>query len=347
MATGLSAHAAEPPKPADAKVEAAFRDYLNAWFQAEPLAATQLGDHRHDDKLDDLSAEARAVRGKLDQETLSRLTQTIDPKELSRDARIDFEIFRHHLESSIWLREHFQPFEDDPRVYGDYLTGSVYLLFAQSTRPKAENLKNALARMDQLPRIVAEARRTIKNPPRVKTETAIKQTQGAIAFYQNDVFILSGEPKDQGELAEKAKAAVAAIEGHLKFLKDEVLPRSSENWRIGRELFVKKLALELDSGISADEVLHEAESEAVRVERELAVVARQLWGTTFPGVAVPPDDPVGRREMTRRVLAAVAKNHGAPETIVADAARHRRRDQDFHSRASDSHVTRSRSMPHH
>ena len=310
---------ADGARPDDARLEAAFKTYLDAWFTAEPLSATRLGDHRFDDRLDDLSAEARAARDQLDRDTLDALTKAIDPAKLTRDGRIDFEIFQHHLQSSLWLREHFKPFENDPRVYGDYLTESVYLLFVQSTRPKAENLKNALARMAEVPRVVATARRTIKDPPSVVTETAIRQTKGAIAFYREDVFLLSGAPKEKGELAEKARAAALAIEEHLKFLTDEVLPRSTGDWRIGRERFVKKLDLELDSGISADEVIKEAGSEADRVEREMAVVARQLWATTFPGTVIPPDDPPGRREMTRRVLGALAKDHGTPDSIVADA----------------------------
>jgi len=311
------AHAADGP--ADAKLAAAFQTYLDAWFRAEPLAATRLGDHRFDDKLDDLSAGARAARAALDKTTLEGLTRDIDPSALSRDGRTDLEIFRRHLERSVWLYEHFRPFEDDPRVYGDYLTESVYLLLAQSTRPKAENLKNALARMAQVPKVVEAARATLKNPPKVKTETAVRQAQGAISFYTDDVFALSGEPKGKGELGEAARKAVGALRGHLAFLRDEVLPRSDGEWRVGRDLFVKKLDFEHESGITADEVLKEAEAEADRVEREMAVVARQLWGTTFPGVPTPPDDPEGRRLMTRRVLDALGKDHGAPETLVADA----------------------------
>jgi hypothetical protein len=53
--------------------------------------------------------------------------------------------------------ETFHPFEDDPRIYGDYLTEGVYLLFTQSTLPKAVNLANALARMDKVPGIVGVA----------------------------------------------------------------------------------------------------------------------------------------------------------------------------------------------
>ena len=49
------------------------------------------------------------------------------------------------------------------------------------------------------------------------------------------------------------------------------------DWRIGPDLFARKLELELDAGLSAAEVLAEAEREATRVESEMAVIARQYW----------------------------------------------------------------------
>jgi uncharacterized protein (DUF885 family) len=310
---------ADGPNLEDSRLEGFFREYLDRSFGLQPLNATKLGDHRFDDRLDDLSPDARAAWVDLDRKTLAELSTRFDPKTLSRDGRIDCEIFRHSLESSIWQAERFKPFEDDPRVYGDYLTEGVYLLFAQSTMPREVNLKNALARMDLVPRVVDVARATIKNPPRVKTETAIRQTKGAIGFYTDDLFEFAGLPKGQGELGSKAREIVEGLGRHLKFLQDEVLPRSTEDWRVGRALFAEKLYRQLDSGISADEILKEAEGEADRVEREMAVIARQMWGTTFPGEVIPPDDEAGRRLMTARVLQLVASKHGTPETLVEDA----------------------------
>ena len=318
LAVGVAA-GADGPRAEDARLEAFFRGYLEEGFRLQPLNATRLGDHRFDDQLDDLAAPARDALVARDRRVLADLGARFDPGTLSRDGRIDLEIFRRSLESSIWSAEHFKPFEDDPRVYGDYLTEGVYLLFAQSTAPKEVNLRNALARMLLIPRVVEVARATIKNPPRVKTETAIRQTKGAIGFYTEDLFRFAGLPPGEGELGERARAVVASLERHLKFLQDEVLPRSTESWRVGRELFAAKLDRELDSGISADEVLREAEAEADRVTREMAVIARQMWGTTFPGAVIPPDDPAGRRLMTARVLEAVAAKHGTPESLVADA----------------------------
>jgi hypothetical protein len=161
------------------------------------------------------------------------------------------------------------------------------------------------------------ARTTIKNPPRVKAETAIRQAEGAIGFYEQDIFKLAPET-EAAALREKALPIASALRHHRDFLKNEVLPRSNDDWRIGPELFARKLDLELDAGISAADVLAEAEHEAVRVETEMAVIARQYWGKVFPGKPVPLDDPGGRRSMIKQVLGVVADDHGASSTLVAD-----------------------------
>ena len=302
----------------DAKLEAVFKGYLDEAFRAQPLMTTRLGDHRFDDKLDDLSAEARAANVARDRRMLAELLGRVDAGKLSPDGRIDFEIFRHHLGREVWLAENFRPFEEDPRVYGEYLTEGVYLLLTQSSLPKETNLKNAIARLGHVPEVVAVARRTIADPPRVVTETAIRQTKGAIGFYAEDLFTIAGSPKGGGELGAKAGAAVKALKEHLAFLEGEVLPRSGDAWRIGPEKFARKLELELDAGLSAEEVLREAHAEADRVEREMATIARQLWGTTRPGEPLPPDDEAGRRLMIRRVLEALSADHGTTDSLLGD-----------------------------
>jgi len=311
---------AEEGKPGeDARLAAYFREYLDDAFRDEPLMATRMGDHRYDDKLDDLSAAARAAHLERDREALDQLPRKVEYQALSRGGQIDYEILHHHLTRAVWLAETFRPFEDDPRIYGDYLTESVYLLLTQSSLPRATNVGNAVARMAEIPRVVETARKTIGRPPRVKVETAIRQTKGAIDFYRGDLFSLAQEPKGAGPFGARAEEAARALGDYLGFLENEVLPRSTESWRIGREAFAKKLELELDAGISAEEVVHEAESEASRVEREMAVIARQLWGTTFPGEPLPPDDAEGRRVWIRRVLDAVVRDRSTAETLAADA----------------------------
>src|SRR5207244_4518032 len=162
-------------------------------------------------------------------------------------------------------------------TYNEYVSDSVYLLFTQSTLPREQTIRNAASRIGFIPKVVAAARESLKNPPKQFTETAIKQNKGAIAFYESGIFVISGEAAAGSAMAGPCRAAVAALKEYQQFLEKDLLPRSTGDWRLGKDKFYRKLELELDAGLSAEEVLREAETEAMRVERELAVIARQLW----------------------------------------------------------------------
>jgi uncharacterized protein (DUF885 family) len=302
----------------DAKLTAFFKAYLDDFFRQRPVEATRLGDHRFDDRLEDLSPAARGAWTELTRKTLAELSRQIDQAKLSSSGKIDFEILKHHLEYSLWLVENTKPFEEDPRTYNDYISESTFLLLTQSTLPKATNVKNAAARMAQIPRIVAAATATLHNPPRVFVETAIRQNRGAIGFYEHGIFELAGETPQLSELGPAAKPVVASLKEYQEFLEDDLLPRSNGEWRIGKEKFYKKLELELNAGLSAEQVLREAESEAERVERDMYVLARQLWHQASPGKSLPADDAQGRRATVLQAIGHISREYGKVEQLVSD-----------------------------
>jgi uncharacterized protein (DUF885 family) len=311
--------AARAAESEDDRLVAFFKAYLDEEFKRRPLEATQLGDHRFDHLLDDVSARAQAGWAEHTRKTLAGLQKEIDVKKLSRGWQIDHDIFKQHLTRTLWLAENTRPFEEDPRTYNDYLSDSIYLILTQSTLPKVDNVRNCAARMAYLPGIVAAAKANLRNPPRVFVETAIRQNRGAIAFYESGIFELAGETPQLSELKAPAVKVVAALKEYQKFLEDDLLPRARGEWRIGKERFARKLDLELDSGLTVEDVQHEAEAELDRVEREMYVVARQLWTRVYPGKALPPDDAAGRRDTIQAVFAQLNKEHGKAEDLVKDA----------------------------
>src|SRR5664279_4455534 len=66
---GLGHLFAEPAE--DAKLAAEFKAYLDEHFELQPMAATELGDHRFDARLEDLTPEARAKWLELTRRTLA------------------------------------------------------------------------------------------------------------------------------------------------------------------------------------------------------------------------------------------------------------------------------------
>jgi uncharacterized protein (DUF885 family) len=319
LALGLMLVGPARAADADAALEAFFRQHLEAQFLQQPLLATRLGDHRFDAQLDDVSPAARQRWTALTRQTLKALPRQVDFARLSRDGQVDYEIFRHDLVTSLWLAENTRPFEQDPRVYGDYLSDSVFLLLTQSTLPRETNVANALARMARMPQVVAAAEASLRNPPRPILETAIRQNRGAIGFYEKDILEFVGD-SPQREAVRAAGAQVAALlRRYQEFLEQRLLPQATGDWRLGGAKFRKKFELELDTGITAGEAMAEAEREFTRVQNDMYVIARQLWSRYEPKAALPPDDPDGRRAAIRRVLAAVAREHGAGQDLVRDA----------------------------
>jgi uncharacterized protein (DUF885 family) len=307
----------------DQKLAAFFRDYLEEFMKNNPLDASKLGEHRYDDRLDDLSPKARAANLQRHKEALANLPKAVAFDRLSSEGKIDYQILRDSLTRTVWLAENTDPFERDPRGYNEYIADSVFLILTQSTVEKAKAVRAAASRIEQIPKVVRAARQSLKDPPKVFVETAIKQDRGSIAFYESGIFELTGETPGVSVLAGPCRAAVTALKDYQTFLEKDLLPRAAGDWRIGKEKFAKKLEMELDAGpgLGADEVLAIATVEADRVRGEMYVIAKQLWAKLFPGKPVPPDDPEGRRACVRLVMAELGKEHGDVSTMVADAKR--------------------------
>ena len=296
-----------------------FREHLDEGFRLQPSSATDLGDHRFDDQLDDVSAAGRARAVEQTRRAVEELPRKVDYKKLTRAGQIDYEILEQSLKASLWSSENFDPYVTDPRSYSGLICGSVFSLLTQSTLPHETNVRNAIARIRQVAKVVAAARVSLKNPPRVYLETAIQQNQGAIHFYEEEVFGLAGKTSQGAALKAAAGELVPVLREYQKFLEKDLLPRANGEWRIGREKFYRKFELETDAGITEDQNYADAQVEFDRVRNDMHVMARQVWSRYFPGKPLPVDDAEGRRETIRAVMGKIALEHGKPQTLVRDA----------------------------
>ncbi|MCS6865879.1 MAG: DUF885 domain-containing protein [Gemmataceae bacterium] len=320
MSVAVTSTSASPAANAeDVRLANLFQTYLDEEFRFHPLFATQQGNHDFDDQLDDLSPEAQQRDRKRIAAWLERIPQQIDFQKLSRNGQIDFEIWTHALRYALWLADNDNRFVYDPRIYGEYISDSVFLLLTQSTLPRERNVENAAKRIRFIPRIVAAAKANLKNPPRILTEVAIRRNRGAIAFYEKDIYEFAQETPGSEPLATPCQAAVKALQDYQQWLEEKLLPQSQGQWRLGKEKFSHKLDWELQAGLTADEVLQLAETEATRVEGEMYAFAKQLWSRHFPGQVLPPDDEPGRRTTIQRVMDELSQDHGTAETLIADA----------------------------
>src|SRR5438132_1148916 len=84
----------------------------------------------------------------------------------------------------------------------------------EATRRGAVNVRNAARRIEQIPRVLAAARASLANPPRVMVETAIRQNRGSLAFYESGIYEIAGEAPQFSDLRHAALPAVEALKQH-------------------------------------------------------------------------------------------------------------------------------------
>jgi uncharacterized protein (DUF885 family) len=296
---------ATPPGPEDQRFKEVAEETLDEALALHPDMATELGDHRFDDRLPDGRPEALDQERRMLDARLREL-ETIDLAALLPDNRVDAQILGTALRARGYeldvLREH----EWNPLVANP--AGAVYTLLARDFAPLAERLRSLTGRLADVPESLEVARRTLHEMPRVHLETAIGQFAGAAALVGHEVdAALEAEPALRSEVDAVRPAALEAVEEHRRWLADRLdsLDGPGPDPRIGPERFARKLADTLDAAATADEILARAEAELPRVEEQIARTASRLDGQDPPGP-----------ELVRKVLDRLATDRPDDATIL-------------------------------
>jgi uncharacterized protein (DUF885 family) len=289
-------------------------DYIEHYLQANPEEATELGDHRFDGQLTDYSPEARAKDLATQKEFRDKLN-SIDGSQLTGANNIDFRILKENIDYQIFQAEELRALEWNPLVYMQSLANSLYLLVARDFASPEKRIPNLRQRMEKIPRVIAQAKANLQHPPRVHTETAIEQTQGAISLVREGLApLLDQSPRMKKDLAPLQEKTAAALEDYKKWLQNDLLPRSDGDFRLGAEKYRKKLRFALASNLPMEEIMKRAKADLEQTQTTIYETALPLYRKYFPNA----DDKTlaDKHKVTAAVLGKLAEQHPDDATVV-------------------------------
>src|SRR5205807_3099470 len=270
--------------PQDGAFQKIAHDYIEQYLRANPEDATELGDHRFDGQLTDYSPEAQAKELATQKEFRGKLSD-IDGSQLTGANNIDFRILKENIDCQIFRAEELKEPEWNPLVYMQSLANSLYLWVARDFAPPEQRIPNLRQRMEGISRVIAQKKANLQHPPRVHTETAIEQTQGAINLVREGLaLLLDRAPQMKTELAPLHERTAAALEDYKKWLHNDLLPRSDGNFRLGAEKFRKKLRFALASDLSMEEIMKRAQADLQKTQTAIYETALPLYKRYFPNV---------------------------------------------------------------
>jgi uncharacterized protein (DUF885 family) len=301
--------------PEDDRFQKIAKDYIEGLIESNPEYGTELGDHRFDDRLTDYSDEAVAKELARAKNVRQQLEPFSDLTKLTGPNKVDVRLLRDNIDNEVFGIEELREREWNPLVYNQSLANSLYLLVARDFAPAEKRAASIKARMEKIPGVIAQAKSNLKNPPRVYTETAIDQTTGTIGLVKEGLNeTLDKAPKLKAELAPLQEKTIAALTEYKAWLQNDLLPRSTGDFRIGADKFRKKLRFALSSDMSMEDLMKAARTDLEQTQKAIYETALPLYKKQFPNA----DDTIlkDRKTITAAVLDKLAEERPTDETIV-------------------------------
>ncbi len=276
--------------------------FEQVYYKFSPTAGTSAGLHQYDPQLEDYSA-ANVQREITALHEWERKVSALDTGALDAAPAADREILLNQIRSVLLQLEVVRGWEKNPDNYSSGITGSVFSLMERPYAPVNTRLRAAIAREKQMPQVFAEARKNLKNPPRIYTEIALEQIDGLVSFFQHDVpeaFAAADDAPAKAEFAKTNAAVISALQSYGGWMKTDLLPRSNGDFRYGADTYSRALAYNEMVDVPLDHLLQIGLDDLHKNQAEFARIAKEI-------------DPA---KTPQQELAELATMHPAPDKLL-------------------------------
>ena len=281
IASGLVAFAQNRDVEFDQLVDRLFDEVV---FRYHPASGTQAGFHRFDSLMPSMS-RAEFESAIADWKKFEVLVENFGVAGLSAWRAADRELVLSQIRSQLLSLDTIRSWEKNPDFYSAGATSAIFMVMSRSFAPPEVRLKSVIARERLIPRVLESARANLRNPPRILTEVAIEQLPGIVSFFKDDVPKAFQNVTDNGlrfDFEKSNQTVIDAIRDYEAFLRNDLLPRSNGDFRIGAETYRKKLLYDEMVDTPLDRLLEIGYQNLHTNQQEFQRVAAQIDSKRTP-----------------------------------------------------------------
>lgn len=301
MATTIAANA--QGLDANAQFRALADQYFEqSTFAYNPTFGTSAGLHQYDSKLENYSraavdAQIATLQG------FEKKFEGLPTFQMDQSTQADHEMVLDDIRSKLLTLQVIKPWEKNPDNYSSGIANSAFVLMERKFAPPDERLRSLIGREKQMPGVFVAARKNLNNPPRIYTEIALEQLPDIISFFENDVpeaFKDATDPATKAEFQKTNAHVIADLKTYQSWLKQDLLPRSNGDFRLGADTFSKKLEYDEMVDTPLPKLLDIAYADLRKNQAQFASVAKEVDPSKTP----------------QEVLAELATIHPAPDQLL-------------------------------
>ena len=280
---------------ASRKFAALSDQFMKDSLALSPSSASAAGYHTHRDAktgktialdavLDDLSLESIAQQRAFYADWRERFHKETPAAALDPEDAADWQLVDDQIGNNLLEFDRIQSYKHNPTVVVELIGNALFLPLTQNYAAHDVRVGHVLARVGQIPRLLAQVQPYLSDSDPVWISTAVQENAGNIDLVEHMLAaeIPAGSPR-KAEYDAVAPPAVKALHDFSAWLQNSLAKRPSNlTWRLGKELYDQKFALVMETPVTPAEVLASAEQDMKSVRAEMLQIALPLHAQMYP-----------------------------------------------------------------
>ena len=330
--------AAQPTGALPAQKFAELSDqFMKDSLALSPTSASAAGYHKHVDPktgktteldalLDDMSLEAMAEQRAFYANWRERFRNETPVSALDPQDAADWQLIDDQIGLNLLEFDKIQNYRHNPTVPVELIGNALFLPLTQDYASHDVRVGHVLSRVDAIPRLLAQVKKYLSDSDPIFITTAIEENNGNIDMIQNTIAaeIPAGSPLKK-EYDKVAPPAIAALKDFSQWLQNDLAKRPSHmTWRLGKEFYDQKFRLVMETDVTPEQVLADAEEGLRSVRAEMLDLALPMHAKMYPDHTDHSDLAIHERQnlIITEVLRKISDEHPRPDqlqrTIEAD-----------------------------
>jgi uncharacterized protein (DUF885 family) len=280
---------------ANAKFAKLSEDFIHQTLALSPSTASQAGYHQYVDPktgktialdalLDDVSPAGVAEQRRVYTQFRERFRTETPLATLGVEDAADWQLIDDQIALTLLEFDRIQNYKHNPTDYVELLGSALFQPLTDDYAPQDVRLGHILSRISATPRFLEQARGQLVDADPIFIKVAIEENEGNVDLIGHTIApAFPAGSKLKAQFDQVAPAAIEALKSFSRWLQDDLAKRKTDRtWRLGKDLYAEKFRLVMETPVTPDQVLADAEAELKTKRAEMLQIALPLHKQYFP-----------------------------------------------------------------
>ena len=295
-----------------------------------PTSASQAGYHKHVDPktgktieldalLDDLSLESMAAQRAFYEQWRERFRKETPVSSLDPQDAADWQLIDDQIGLNLLEFDKIQNYRHNPTVPVELIGNALFLPLTQDYASHDIRVGHVLSRVSAIPLLLTQVKQYLSDADPIFISTAVQENDGNIDLIENTIAaeIPAGSPL-KAQYDKVAPPAIAELKDFSLWLQNDLAERPAHRtWRLGKELYDQKFKLVMETDVTPEQVLADAEAGLQSVRAEMLELALPMHKQMYPDHGDHSELGVHERQnlIITEVLHKISDEHPRPEDL--------------------------------